>query len=53
MDDQIEKEIYSWSKLSELSNSDKVNRLKHYKYKINFMGNYGDPVYNKIIIISG
>jgi hypothetical protein len=28
LDNQIEKELYSRSKLSDLSNSDKVNRLK-------------------------
>ena len=44
LDAQIEKETYSWSKLSDLSNSDKVNRLKIYRYKNIFMDNYGISV---------
>ena len=47
LDNQIEKEIYSWSKMSELNNSDKENRLKNYKYRDNFMDNYGTPVLDK------
>ena len=39
LDAQIEKEIYSWSKMSELSNSNKVNRLQNYKYKNIYMDN--------------
>lgn len=47
LDNQIEKENYSWSKMSELNNSDKENRLKIYKYRDNFMDNYGIPVLEK------
>ena len=47
LDNQIEKEIYSWPKMSELNNSDKENRLKNYKYRDNFMDNYGIPVLDK------
>lgn len=45
-DNQIEKELYSWAKRADLNTSDKVNRLKNYKYKNNFMNDYGDPVYD-------
>ena len=47
LDNQIEKEIYSWSKMSELNNSDKVDRIKNYRYKNNFMDNYGISVLDK------
>ena len=47
LDNQIEKELYSWSKLSDLNTSGKVNRLKNYKYLNNYMDNYGEPIYDK------
>jgi hypothetical protein len=33
--------------MSELNNSDKVDWIKNYRYKNNFMDNYGEPIYNK------
>ena len=47
LDNQIEQEIFSFSKLYELNNFDKVNKIKNYKYKNNFMDNYGSHIYDK------
>ena len=51
LDNLIEKEIYSWSKMSELNNSDKVDRINNYKYKNNFMDNYGISILDKSKIL--
>lgn len=47
LDDQIEKEILSWSKQYDLNSSNKINWLKNYKYKNIYMNNYGTPVLDK------
>jgi len=45
--EQIEKDISSWESKSELNSSEKINRIRNYKYRNNLMDNYGDPLYNK------
>ena len=47
LDSQIETDVYSWSKISELNELNKIRKLKEYKYKNNFMNNYGEPILNK------
>jgi hypothetical protein len=47
LDDQIETDVFSKSKLSELNNLDKVEKLKTYKYKSIYMDNYGEKVLDK------
>jgi hypothetical protein len=52
LEEQIEKEISSFTKLSESEVkkkyfSEKAYRLYKYEYKEVFMDNYGDPVYDK------
>jgi hypothetical protein len=53
LDGLIEREIYSWSKFSDLNNSDKAVKLKNYKYKDIYMGNYGEKIFNKNKILIG
>jgi len=57
LDDQIEKEISSWSESSVKYISDKqvlnkIYNLKNYPYKDSFMDNYGEPLLdpNKILV---
>jgi hypothetical protein len=47
LDDQIEKEVLSWSKQFDLNSSNKVNSLKNYKYKNTYIDNYGEKLFNK------
>jgi len=44
---QIDKDISSWESKYNLNSSDKVNRIKNYKYLDTFMDKYGEPVYDK------
>lgn len=47
LNDQIETDVFSNFKRSELNESNKIKKLKDYKYKNNFMDNYGEPILNK------